>query len=227
MAIVYNGTQLTNIKFGDTTLTAVYYCDTRAGTCTKVFPETTLSYSYCEFQLPTFYVCGSKSCSMYGTSYTWTICCGCVSSSICVDMHDICHSTTLIRSACCVDSSPTCCGSVDGYNYCISTESVWSSCVITTNAINCINDTVYNCSFSANTTVCPKYICTPLCVYTIICNKSFTGNCITWYNEVNSTLPTNTRYAVACITNTSSGVTCCICCPISNSAGSINFQFSF
>ena len=39
MAIVYNGTQLTNIKFGDTTLTAVYYCDTRAGTCTLVFPD--------------------------------------------------------------------------------------------------------------------------------------------------------------------------------------------
>lgn len=39
MAIIYNGTELTSLKFGDTQLTTVYYCDTRTTCCTLVFPD--------------------------------------------------------------------------------------------------------------------------------------------------------------------------------------------
>lgn len=39
MAIIYNGTNVSSIKFGDTSLKEVYYCDTSTSCCTLVWTD--------------------------------------------------------------------------------------------------------------------------------------------------------------------------------------------
>lgn len=229
MAIIYNGTPLTKLTYNGVNVGAVWVCDTRTTCCTKVFPETSLSYSYCEYPLPPTISLQDTCYWEYVDEGKYVINGTNTDSCICIARTEGCVSYVTSYICCfeCIDQSPVDQGSVGEYCYCISTESVWSSNSGTVNTVNCFNEIVCNCNYDMYVPTYPRCIRIQSNEKTVVDGAYFGDVELTWYSETNATLPTNTRYAVACITNTTSGVTCCICCPISNSSGSVEFCFMF
>lgn len=72
MAIIYNGTQLTNIKFGDTQLKSVYYCDTSTSCCTLVWTDVD------------YYLDLMECCVYNAVGSLSTIICNCAVTQICL-----------------------------------------------------------------------------------------------------------------------------------------------